>query len=134
MDESYALAFDWEWWNRMYRAGARFMVVRDVLSTYYFSEENLTSKAGMKVVNEMYRITKKYGPYYGFSAYVYKLLFFVFDLNGYYDCPFDQLSAHRQRVFKLALYTLYAIFGKEVINSYNWNWASKQVRGITWYN
>ncbi len=51
----------------------------------------------------------------------------------FYDKPFDQQNLIRRFVFGATLSILYAAFGRETINSYNWNWASKQIRGITWY-
>jgi glycosyltransferase involved in cell wall biosynthesis len=133
LDESYSLAFDWEWWNRLHSTSAKFRVIKDVLSVYYFTDDNLTSKAGMRVINEMYRVTKTYGPYRGYLADVYRVLFRLFDMKGYYDQPFVQLGLARKYFFGGTLSVLYAIFGREAINAYNWNWASKQIRGITWY-
>lgn len=133
LDAGYLLAFDWEWWNRLRSCGARFMAIEDMLSVYYFTDDNLTSKAGMQVIDEMYRITKKYGPYHGYLADVYHFLFRLFDMHGFYDKPFDQQNLIRRFVFGTTLSILYAALGRETINSYNWNWASKQIRGITWY-
>jgi len=133
LDESYKLAFDWEWWNRLSRAGARWLVTPQVLSVYYFTESNLTSKAGERVVDEMYRVTKAYGPFGGRIADVYRLLFRVFDMRGYYDVPFHRLPHWRRLVFGSVSVGLYALFGREAIESYNWNWASKQIRGMKWY-
>lgn len=133
LDESYSLAFDWEWWNRLRSCGARFRAIKDVLSVYYFTNDNLTSKAGMRVINEMYRITKTYGPYRGYLANVYRVLFQLFDMKGYYDQPFFQLGLAKRFFFGTALSILYSVFGREAINAYNWNWASKQIRGIVWY-
>lgn len=133
LDETYHLAFDWEWWNRLNASGARFGYTARVLSVYYFSDDNLTSRAGQRVIDEMYRVTKSYAPKRGEIADVYKLLFNVFDMNGFYDRPFAELPAIRQVVFGAALAVLYAIYGREAVNAYNWNWASKQIRGVTWY-
>jgi len=133
LDESFFLAFDWEWWNRLQATGARFLAIPDVLSTYYFTEDNLTSRAGQRVIDEMYRVTKKYGPWRGWIADIYRFLFHAFDLRGFYDVPFSKLSRGRQLVLSAALIPLYAVFGRDRINAYNWNWASKQIRGITWY-
>jgi len=133
LDESFFLAFDWEWWNRLQASGARFLAIPDVLSTYYFTDDNLTSRAGQRVIDEMYRITRKYGPWQGRIADVYRFLFRVFDLRGFYDVPFRELPRGRQLVFAAMLTVLYGIFGRDLINAYNWNWASKQIRGITWY-
>ncbi len=132
-DESYALAFDWEWWNRLHRRGAKFKIVDDVVSVYHFSDHNLTSRGGRRVIDEMYRVTKTYGPYRGYIADVYRFLFRCFDMQGYYDGPPDALGFWKQRYFFLTLSALYMVFDQRVINSYNWNWASKQVRGVCWY-
>ena len=133
LDETYSFAFDWEWWNRLHSCGARFLVIKDVLSVYYFTENNLTSKAGKSVIDEMYRITKKYGPYRGYIADAYRILFLLFDRKGYYDKPFSQLSIFKKIYFGAAHIVLSIIFGWKSIRAYNWNWASKQIRGIPWY-
>jgi len=104
-----------------------------VLSVYYFTENNLTSKAGKRVIDEMYRITKKYGPYRGYIADAYRILFLLFDRKGYYDKPFSQLSVFRKIYFGAAHIVLSILFGWKSIRAYNWNWASKQIRGIPWY-
>jgi len=132
-DSTYYYAFDWEMWNRFKATGARFMAVDDIFSVYHFSDSNLTSRAGKKVVDEMYRAMRKYGPYRGLLAYVYLFLFHVFDMNGYYDVPFADLPPTKQKLFGATLKVLYAIFGKEKIDPYNWTWASKQIRGVVWY-
>lgn len=133
LDDSYRLAFDWEWWNRLHRTGATFLRVPDVLSVYHFSADNLTSRGGMGIIREMERVTRTYGPYGGRIADVYRFLFRTFDLRGYYDRPFHELSPRQRLVFGAALRTLYAMFGRHPVNCYNWNWASKQVRGVVWY-
>lgn len=133
LDETFFLAFDWEWWNRLLANGARFIVVRDVLSTYYFTDDNLTSRGGDRVIGEMYRITRRYGPSRGRIADVYRFLFRAFDMHGYYDVPFEQLPRAKQLVFGSTLSLLAKVFGKDAVHAYNWNWASKQVRGLVWY-
>ncbi len=133
LDESYQLAFDWEWWNRLHASGARFKRISDVLSVYYFSEDNLTSRAGHRVINEMYRVTKTYGPFRGYIADVYRFLFRAFDMHGCYDQSFHDLPFAKRLLFGGTLSLLYKLFGRQAINCYNWNWASKQVRGLVWY-
>ncbi len=133
LDDTYFLAFDWEWWNRLRVSGARFIAIPDILSTYYFSDENLTSTAGEHVIEEMYRITRCYGPLRGGIAYVYKFLFHTFDMRGFYDVPFDRLPRAKRWVFGGVLRLLCGLFGRERVNSYNWNWACKQMRGLCWY-
>jgi len=132
-DVSYFLAFDWEYWNRLQKSGARFFSTDKVLSHYYFSDTNLTSRGGRKLVDEMFKITRTYGPYKGVVAYLYLALYNIFDLRGYYDQPFTALPRWRQLLFGVALKALYLVLGKQIVNSYNWNFASKQERGLVWY-
>jgi glycosyltransferase involved in cell wall biosynthesis len=131
-DETYYLAFDWEYWNRLHKAGARFARTDKVLSTYYFSGDNLTSRASLRTIDEMYRVTKTYARN-PLLADVYTLLFKVFDMRGFYDKPFWELSRIRQILFGSTLVMLCKLFGRTEINSYNWNWVSKQLRNIVWY-
>jgi glycosyltransferase involved in cell wall biosynthesis len=132
-DDSYQLAFDWEWWNRLHASGAQFKRIPDVLSKYYFSDDNLTSRGGFRVIDEMYRVTKTYGPFMGYIADVYRFLFRMFDMRGYYDQSFDKLPLTRRLMFGCVRVFLKLLFGRQAINSYNWNWASKQIRGLVWY-
>lgn len=133
LDDGFALAFDWEWWNRLYRSGAQFARTNDLLSRYYFSDDNLTSRAGDRVVDEMYRVTRRYARHGWAVARMYRFLYRAFDLRGYYDRPFADLTAARQARLGAVLMVLYGLFGRRVVNAYNWNWASKQVRGLVWY-
>lgn len=132
LDETYQLAFDWEWWNRLNRIGASFVATNYVLSHYHFSDSNKTSVGGRSVVREMYRVVKEYGPYRGLTADLYYALYRVFDLRGFYDKPGD-LPAWKKLVFFGALSALYRLFDSKVVNLYNWNFASKQERGLCWY-
>jgi glycosyltransferase involved in cell wall biosynthesis len=127
LDEDFAFAFDWEWWNRLALARARWALTPEVLSIYHFSDYNLTSNAGIRVVNEMYKITKKYDSF--LIAILYKLIFKIFDMRGFYDNPFHQLSLNRRLFLGSFLNIAYIFFTKERVNSYNWNWASRQIRG-----
>jgi len=133
LDEGYQLAFDWEWWNRLRATGARFLRVPEVLSHYHFSEDNLTSQGAQQVVEEMYRVTRHYGSHRGRIADAYMLLYRWFDLRGYYDLPREQLSWGRRVAFWAVRRALSLVFGRAAIRAYNWNWASKQVRGLVWY-
>lgn len=132
-DDSYQLAFDWEWWNRLRSSGAQFKRIPDVLSVYYFSDGNLTSRGGLRVIDEMYRVTKTYGPFRGYIADVYRFLFRTFDMHGYCDQSFGRLPLAKKLSFGATRLLLKLFFGKQAINCYNWNWASKQVRGLVWY-
>jgi glycosyltransferase involved in cell wall biosynthesis len=131
LDESYRLAFDSEWWNRLRARGARFVRIPDVLSHYHFSNDNLTSRGAERVIAELERVTATYAS--PRIAGLYRFLYRTFDLRGYYDPPVAKLPPARRFVFRTTLSLLRRLFGREVVDSYNWNWASKQVRGLVWY-
>ena len=124
-------AFDWEYWCRLRRSGAKFASIPDVMSVYYFSDTNLTSTGGRKIAREMYRVVREYGPYRGYIAWIYAALYSVFDLRGFYDAD---VSHGRLATwsFHATLRLLYALFDRESVNAYNWNFASRQERGLGW--
>jgi glycosyltransferase involved in cell wall biosynthesis len=131
LDTSYRLAFDWEWWNRLRANGARFERLWAVLSHYYFTDDNLTSRGAQRVVDEMNRVTATYAS--PRVAAAYRFLYRAFDLRGFFDPPAHELPAVRRFVFRTTLSAMRRIYGRRVVDNYNWNWASKQVRGVVWY-
>jgi len=134
LDISFNLAFDHELWCRFDSCGANFLGIPDVLSHYYFSDSNLTSVGGHRLVREMYRITKKYGPYRGLTADIYRILYHVFDLNGYFDHDsINKIPSWKRSLFRHVQSAIKACFGETIIENYNWSFASKQERGICWY-
>lgn len=133
IDGSMRYAFDWELWCRFKKAGARWKAIPDLLSVYYFSTTNLTSTGGRKIVDEMYRIVKTYGPYDGRLADAYMFLYKNFDLRGFYDKETrNALPAWKLAIFYAALRWLYRRYDRDSINAYNWNFASRQERGLSW--
>jgi glycosyltransferase involved in cell wall biosynthesis len=147
LDESYHYAFDWVWWNQLHRAGANVLVVDRVVSCYYFSDTNKTSTGSRDVVDEMYRVIKNFGPIRGYLADIYLFLYEHFDLSGYYDkspavshldwCVYLFKQQHHNK-FKIftwlaCLQSLSLLFGRDPILGYNWNFASRQERGLCWY-
>lgn len=132
LDESMHYAFDWEWWNRLRYSGARLAVTPRVCSRYHFSEVNKTSTGARKVVTEMYQVIKRYGPLRGYLADIYMFLYLRFDLYGCYDRP-PTGGKTRTFFFKHTIRPLLKLFGRELIYSYNWNFASKQERGLVWW-
>lgn len=133
LDGSFRYAFDWEFWCRMKSSGARFARIIDPISIYYFSDSNLTSTGGSKIADEMYRIVKTYGPYGGRIADVYRFLYRTFDLKGFYDPEYQNtIPAWRRRLFHMTLRYFYARYDEAAINAYNWNFASRQERGLGW--
>lgn len=147
LDESYNYAFDWVWWNQLHRAGANFLVIDRVVSCYHFSDTNKTSTGSRDVVDEMYRVIKNFGPIRGYLADIYLFLYENFDSIGYYDkspdvshfdwCVYLFKQKHHSK-FKIftwlvCLQSLSMLFGRDPILSYNWNFASRQERGLCWY-
>lgn len=133
LDGNYKYAFDWEYWCRMKERGVKFHSIPTPLSIYHFSDENLTSTGGRAIADEMYRIIKHYGPYNGKVADVYRLLYRYFDLKGYYDAEStNNLPGWKLSLFHFVLRILYMRYDPHVINSYNWNFVSRQERGLGW--
>jgi len=133
LDDSYKYAFDWEFWCRMKRNGAVFRKINDPLSVYYFSDDNLTSTGGTKIADEMYRIVKAYGPYNGRIADAYRFLYRHFDLKGFYDKEqTGQRKKWQDKIFHIVLRIMYIWYDADSVNAYNWNFASRQERGLGW--
>lgn len=132
LDTSYNLAFDWDWWCRMHRAGAVSATSNHVFSRYYFSETNKTSVSGTQFVAEASRILQTYGPLRGALSYIYQLLFWQFDMHGCYDSP-PTCSAARGRAFGWTMDFLRRSIGEELAFGYNWHFASLQARGLKWW-
>jgi glycosyltransferase involved in cell wall biosynthesis len=132
LDERLNYAFDWEFWCRLKAIGPMVAVPR-ILSCYYFSDTNKTSQGGDAMANEMFEVMRRHGPHGGLLAYVYRFLYLTFDRAGYYDPETrDALPQWRRRVFHLTLRALQMFFGRTLIDSYNWNFASRQARGLGW--
>jgi hypothetical protein len=83
------------------------------------------------VIDELYRITKQYGP--AGVADAYRFIFRHFDLKGCCDTPASNAPRWRCILLRMVKGVLRGFLGHEEINAYNWNWASKQIRGINWY-
>ena len=126
-------AFDWEWWLRLSTTGGRFMAIDAVLSEYLFSGQNLTSTGGDALARDMYAVLKQHGSHGGRVADLNWFLYSVFDKRGFYDTANAADKPGYQRAgFHLFLRGLQAIFGRETVDSYNWNFASRQARGLDW--
>lgn len=132
LDESYRLAFDWDLWCRMARAGARLTATDAVLSRYHFTADSKTNTAGDEHARESFRILRRYGPLGGGLAYVFLFLYRTFDRHGCYDQP-PACSRWRGHAFVLCLRALRLLLGAELIYGYNWQFASKQARGLKWW-
>lgn len=133
LDLGLRYAFDWDWWCRLKTAGGQFIAISDIVSEYHFSKTNLTSSGGDRLAEEMFEVIRRHGPHGGRLAYAYRFLYRQFDKRGFYDPDAPARLTGRQRaVFHLVLRGLHAVFGRELIDSYNWNFASRQARGLDW--
>ena len=133
LDVTYHLAFDWDLWNRFRRAGGKVLATGRVLSVYHFTATNKSGNAGRGHATESFRVVRTYGPLFGGLAYVFRFLYFRFDLPGCYDRP-STASPARTRLFWLAvLPALRLLLGKRLLYAYNWHFASQQERGLKWW-
>jgi len=132
LDESLPYAFDWAWWNQLKHAGAYLTSTPETLSRYHFTATNRTSRGGQALARDLYQVVKRFGPLRGRLADIYWMLFRVFDLRGCYDRP-RTASPARQLLFRATLTALRASVGKELVRSYNWQFAAKQQRGLCWW-
>lgn len=132
IDESLQFAMDWDWWNRLKRAGGIPAFSDRVLANYHFSADNKTSKAPEGNLDETYAILKRHGPLDGHLADVFMFLFRNFDLKGCCDNPPTASAELMQEYWKVHR-MLCEMFGEQLIHSYNWNWISKQMRSLTWH-
>jgi glycosyltransferase involved in cell wall biosynthesis len=132
LNTSYRLAFDWDLWNRFKKAGAKVVVTDRALSNYYFTDTNKSGNSGRGHVTESFRIVRKYGPLGGLLAYIFRFLYFHFDLTGCYDNP-PTCGLLRSHLFIWTLATLRLLIGKRLLYAYNWHFASCQERGLKWW-
>ena len=128
----YHLAFDWDLWCRMGRARARLVTTERVLARYYFSDTNKSGNAGRLFEKEAFRILRQFGPLHGGLAYIFRMLYRYFDLKGCYDQP-PTCTRVRGYLFILVLVSLRTLFGKRLIYTYNWHFASLQERNLQWW-
>ncbi|HID97452.1 MAG TPA: glycosyltransferase [Thermodesulfobacteriaceae bacterium] len=132
LDLSYYLGFDWDFWARMIRNGAAVVTTDRVLSRYYFSDTNKCGTAGNLFAEEAFRVIRKHGPMAGGLAYVYRFLYFHFDLKGCFDRP-PRSTRNRYLLYRYTRNILKFLIGPRLLNMYNWHFASCQERNIKWY-
>ena len=132
LEESFHYAFDWDFFARLAKRSRKSLLLPDVMSSYYFSPTNKTSTGGRNLVNEMYQVVERHGPLDGRLAKVFSLLYRRFDLAGCFDTPPTCTSSQLHRFARIHG-RLEERYGKELIHLYNWNFASKQERGLIWY-
>src|SRR5262249_54142149 len=62
LETKYQLAFDWDLWCRMGKMRARVERTDFVLSRYYFSADNKTSRSGNLFAREAFSVIRRHGP------------------------------------------------------------------------
>jgi glycosyltransferase involved in cell wall biosynthesis len=132
LDLSYQLGFDWDFWARMKNVGAKLVITDRVLSRYYFSESNKCSTAGNLFAEEAFRLIRKHGPIFGGLAYIYRFIYYHFDLKGCLDDP-PICTSRRYFAYKLIRRMAKLMIGARLLNMYNWHFASCQQRNLKWY-
>lgn len=129
VDESLKLAMDWDYWNRFKLKMRGHVLLNSVLAYYFFSDTNKTSLNPQGHLKETRKIVAKYCPYGGITEKLYSCLYQNFDLKGYYDDE-NQVTQDEVSRFHQFLGLSKDIFGKDIVNMYNWNWISKMSRHI----
>lgn len=132
LDESLHYAFDWDFFAQIMRPPHVTLVLSDVMSVYHFSATNKTSTGGRKLVMELREVIRRHGPMNGRLADVYYFLYRKFDLGGCYDQP-PTCTPSLGRQFGRAIARLERKYPRELLYCYNWNFASKQERCLTWF-
>ena len=77
-------------------------------------------------------MVRKYGPFHGGLAYIYRFLYQHFDLEGCYDRP-PACTRARAALFAASLKTLKWLIGERLLYMYNWHFASCQQRNLKWW-
>jgi glycosyltransferase involved in cell wall biosynthesis len=126
LDTRLHLAFDWEFWCRLKRSGARVAITARKLARYHFSNDNKTSRESVRHVEEGSLILRRYAPL--FRDRLYRFIYREFDLHGCLDQP-PAASAPRMWSFRLL-----AIAARSAVANYPWHFASLQQRGLRWYS
>ncbi len=132
LDTSYPSAGDWDYWCRMKSAGIRVGVIPSVLSRCYCNGSNLSSRLGSGFVDEATRILSAYATHGEAYSALYRFLFKHYDLTGAMDVP--PTSSFPRRAASAATWIcLRALLGRQVVENYNWHFASLQERGLKWW-
>jgi glycosyltransferase involved in cell wall biosynthesis len=132
LDLGYYLGFDWDFWARMKNSHAHLATTDKVLSRYFFSNSNKCGRAGNLFAEEAFRLIRKYGPFFGALAYIYRFMYRHFDLKGCIDNP-PACPKPRYLLYRMVRMMLRGLIGKTYLNMYNWHFASCQSRNLKWY-
>jgi glycosyltransferase involved in cell wall biosynthesis len=132
LDEGFHYAFDWDFFARIIRPPNQTLVLSAIMSVYHFSATNKTSTGGRKLVLELREVVRRHGPLNGRLAEVFYFLYRRFDLAGCYDHP-PACTPETRRRFDRVMARLERKYPREFLQHYNWNFASRQERGLVWW-
>ncbi len=130
VDESFHLAMDWDYWNRLKSVMRQYRIADEILANYHFSHHNKTSNDPAAHLAETRRIVASYGPYDGQTERLYSHLYTRYDLNGCYDSDRKPRRALRKEHHAYLSFAE-TIFDEDVVRMYNWNWISRMARGLS---
>jgi glycosyltransferase involved in cell wall biosynthesis len=130
IDESLHYAMDWDCWCRFRSAGAAFVTTPKVLSRYHFNGLNKTSRNPEGNLRETLEIVRRYAGLDGAVAKIYNHIFETYDKFGCLDNP-PTGDPGRYSDWQCARRAIARVFGNEVVDNYNLNWVSKQMRGLS---
>jgi glycosyltransferase involved in cell wall biosynthesis len=133
LDVSYRMAFDWDLWVRMRNMNARLITTDRILSRYFFTKSNKSGNAGNEFAEEAFRIIRKYGPLHGGLAYIFRFLYYHFDLKGAFVYP-PSSSRFRWTLFRWTWCFLRFVIGQRLLYLYNWHFAACQEQGLEWWH
>ena len=112
--------------------GAKIVTTDRVLSRYYFSDTNKCGSAGNLFAEEAYLLIRQHGPLDGRLARAFRFIYRHFDLKGCLDKP-PTCSRLRYWLFLATMSYLHMRVGPDLMNRYNWHFASLQERGLRWW-
>lgn len=130
LDQTLHFAMDWDWWCRLFRAGATYATTNQVLSRYHFTGLNKTSINPLGNLRESLAILKRYGPLEGHIANIYNYIFETYDIKGCLDAPFTA-SPELFAAWVTFDQQIRTIFPAEIMDRYSLGWISRQMRGLS---
>lgn len=131
LSQDYRLAFDWDLWNRFKKQAPIVKYTKEVLSTYYFTDDNLTSCNPTLSREEASKVICTHAQMGEAVSRLYNYIYEKFDLEGVLDDP--RTASHAViEDYEYFINHAIGVFGRDIVYSYNWNWISQQERGLLW--
>lgn len=120
LDVNLHYAMDFELWNYLYRRGAKWKLIPDVLSVMYFTDSNKSSIGRIKITHELEAVYKKYVHERIPLTYWHRLLRY----------PLERVrSRHRGVLFGLLIYYPYQCVIIALLSPF---YGFRRVRWMNW--